>query len=204
MPKVVLEGRRSINNIQRSASLFLVKTIYSTLLAILFLFFNTPYPFMPIQMTLTSVFTIGIPSFVLALESNKNRISGNLFINIISKALPCALTIVSSILTIMALSKVIYLSYAEISTLCVILTGFSGLSLLFNLCVPFNFVRKSLFYTMSTAFLICLLFFRSFFSLASPSIKLITVAVMLCFFASFLFKMFSRIIFKTKKQAPVN
>ncbi len=198
MPKVVLEGRRSINNIQRSASLFLVKTIYSTLL------FNTLYPFMPIQMTLTSVFTIGIPSFVLALEANKSRINGNLFVNIISKALPCALTIVSSILTIMAVSKVIYLSYAEISTLCVILTGFSGLSLLFNLCLPFNFVRKFLFYAMSTAFLVCLLFFRSFFSLASPNIKLVTVAVLLCFFASFLFKMFSKIIFKTKKQAPIN
>lgn len=204
MPKVVLEGRRSINNIQRSASLFLVKTIYSTLLAILFLFFNTPYPFMPIQMTLTSVFTIGIPSFVLALEANKSRINGNLFVNIISKALPCALTIVSSILTIMAVSKVIHLSYAEISTLCVILTGFSGLSLLFNLCLPFNLVRKSLFYAMSTAFLVCLLFFRSFFSLASPNIKLVAVAVLLCFFASFLFNMFSKIIFKTKKQAPIN
>lgn len=77
MPKVVAEGRRSINNIQRSASLFLVKTIYSSILAILFVFLDFKYPFEPIQMTLLSAFTIGLPSFVLALEPNSDRIKGN-------------------------------------------------------------------------------------------------------------------------------
>lgn len=66
MPKVVAEGRRTINNIERSASLFLVKTIYMTVLAIIFLFVNTAAPFEPIQMTLVNAFTIGIPSFILA------------------------------------------------------------------------------------------------------------------------------------------
>ena len=188
MPKVVLEGRRSINNIQRSASLFLVKTIYSTLLAILFLFFNTPYPFMPIQMTLTSVFTIGIPSFVLALEPNKNRISGNLFFNIINKSLPCALTIVASILSVMALSGVLGLNYTEISTLCVILTGFNGLSLLFELCTPFNKIRKALFSLMTGAFVFCLVFFRKFFSMSELNLRLIVISVALCFLATFVFK----------------
>ena len=193
MPKVVLEGRRSINNIQRSSSLFLVKTIYSTLLAILFLFFNTPYPFMPIQMTLTSVFTIGIPSFVLALEPNKNRINGNLFINIISKSLPCALTIVASILSVMAVSNFISLDYIEISTICVILTGFNGLALLFKLCTPFNNIRKALFSLMSGSFLICIIFFKNFFSLATLNLKLIATTIALCLFAIFIFKMLSKI-----------
>ena len=196
MPKVVLEGRRSINNIQRSASLFLVKTIYSTLLAILFLFFNTPYPFMPIQMTLTSVFTIGIPSFVLALEPNKNRISGNLFFNIIIKSLPCALTIVASILSIMALSGVLGFNYTEISTLCVILTGFNGLSLLFSLCKPFNKVRKALFSLMTGTFVICLIFFTNLFSLSNLSLKLVIVSVVLCFFATFVLRLMSKLILK--------
>ena len=196
MPKVVLEGRRSINNIQRSASLFLVKTIYSTLLAILFLFLKTPYPFMPIQMTLTSVFTIGIPSFVLALEPNKNRISGNLFFNIISKSLPCALTIVASILSVMALSGVIGLNYTEISTLCVILTGFNGHSLLFKLCTPFNKIRKALFSLMSGAFVTCLVFFKSFFSLSDLSLRLIVISAVLCFFATFVFKLMSKLVLK--------
>ena len=78
MPKVVAEGRRSINNIQRSSSLFLCKTTYATLLAILFVFLPISYPFEPIQLTLTSVATIGIPSFILALEPNNERLNGKL------------------------------------------------------------------------------------------------------------------------------
>lgn len=74
MPKVVSEGRRTINNIERSASLFLVKTIYSSVLALMFLFMNESYPFVPIQLSLISVVTIGIPSFMLALEPNKEKI----------------------------------------------------------------------------------------------------------------------------------
>lgn len=87
MPEIVLEGRRTINNIERSATLFLVKTIYASILAIIFLFVNMPYPFMPIQLTLISTVTIGIPSFVLALEPNKERIKGKFLRNVISRAL---------------------------------------------------------------------------------------------------------------------
>lgn len=86
MPKIVLEGRRTINNIQRSASLFLVKTIYASILAIVFLIVNMPYPFMPIQLTLISMVTIGIPSFILALEPNKEKIQGKFLKNVISNA----------------------------------------------------------------------------------------------------------------------
>lgn len=87
MPEIVLEGRRTINNIERSATVFLVKTIYASILAIIFLFVNMPYPFMPIQLTLISTVTIGIPSFVLALEPNKERIKGKFLRNVISRAL---------------------------------------------------------------------------------------------------------------------
>ncbi|MEE0060595.1 MAG: cation-translocating P-type ATPase, partial [Acutalibacteraceae bacterium] len=86
MPKVVAEGRRSINNIQRSASLFLVKTVFSTLLSLIFVFYGASYPFMPIQMTLISAFCIGFPSFVLALEPNENKIEGSFLLNILKRA----------------------------------------------------------------------------------------------------------------------
>ncbi|MBR1779358.1 MAG: HAD-IC family P-type ATPase, partial [Clostridia bacterium] len=165
MPKVVAEGRRSINNIQRSSSLFLVKTIYATLLAIIFLFINMPYPFMPIQMTLTSVLTIGIPSFILALEPNKERIKGRLFINIVTKALPGGLSIVASILFIMVASVFVFLSNSQVSTLCVISSGFIGLLLLFKICNPFNLLRKTLFATMSIGFLVGITLFKDFFAL---------------------------------------
>ena len=177
MPKVVEEGRRSINNIQRSSSLFLVKTIYSTLLALLFLFIPMRYPFMPIQMTLTSVLTIGIPSFILALEPNKERITGNLFYNIISKSLPGALTIIFGIISTLLIAQIYPISTNEISTICVIITGFIGLSLLFKISTPFNLVRKILFSCMSTGFLISILFMRNLFSLELLNIPLLCIVV---------------------------
>lgn len=106
MPKIVAEGRRTINNIQRSASLFLVKTIYSSLLAFIFLFMNEDYPFIPIQLSLISVITIGIPSFMLALEPNNERIKGNFLKNIISKALPTGLAVVVIVCALTILRKI--------------------------------------------------------------------------------------------------
>lgn len=172
MPRVVAEGRRAINNIQRSSSLFLVKTIYSTLLAIIFLFLKSSYPFMPIQMTLTSVVTIGIPSFVLALEPNRERIKGRFFINILSKALPCAVTIVCSILAIMFASNIFHLPEDQISTLCVVSAGFCGFLLLFQISKPFNLIRKILFTTMCFIFILCTTFFSNLFSLSKISLYL--------------------------------
>ena len=98
IPKIVKEGRRTINNIERSASLFITKTIYALLLLILFLFVGRAYPFIPIQLTLTSVFTIGIPSFVLALEPNNERVKGHFLLNVTSVAFPTAITIVFNII----------------------------------------------------------------------------------------------------------
>ncbi len=86
MPKVVMEGRKVINNIQRASSLFLVKTIFSFFLSLLTLFFfSRQYPFVPIQLSLIGAVTVGIPSFFLALEANKSRISGNFFTQYIKK-----------------------------------------------------------------------------------------------------------------------
>lgn len=133
MPKVVGEGRRTINNIERSASLFLVKTIYSSTLALLFLFLSQGYPFEPIHLSLISVVTIGIPSFMLALEPNNDRIHGNFLKNIISKAIPTAITTIISILVIAFALKLGHIPQSAYSTLCVIATGISGFSLLFTL-----------------------------------------------------------------------
>ena len=133
MPKVVGEGRRTINNIERSASLFLVKTIYSCTLALLFLFLSQGYPFEPIHLSLISVVTIGIPSFMLALEPNNERIHGNFLKNVISKAIPTALTTIISILAIAIGVKFGKIPTNAYSSLCVIATGVSGISLLFTL-----------------------------------------------------------------------
>ena len=174
MPKVVAEGRRTINNIERSASLFLVKTIYSSILAILFIFMNEPYPFIPIQLTLISVVTIGIPSFVLALEPNKERIKGNFLKNVISRSLPTAISIILGILIISITKKVMLLPDNIYSTLCVISTGLCGILLLVTLTktrkseqskLPVSIFRCVLCGVMSIIFVVGLTFFKDLFGI---------------------------------------
>lgn len=181
MPLIVKEGRRTINNIERSASLFVVKTVYATLLALVFIFMPTAYPFVPIQLTLTSVFTIGIPSFVLALEPNDERIEGNFLINIFKKAIPTALAIVINILIITILGMILKLKTTEISTLAVILTGFTGFIHLYRVCKPLNKLRIALILLLILCFSIGVIGLNNLFSLTFLNFKLliITVALML-------------------------
>lgn len=165
IPKVVEEGRRTVNNIERSATLFFTKTLYSTLLAILFLFVSMNYPFQPIQLSLTSALTIGIPSFVLALQPNKNKITGNFFINIISKSIPSALTIVCDVIFVMLLSLLLKLNPDEISTMSVILVAFTGFILLFKLCYPFNKLRIAMYVLLIITFIVMVIGLNSLFEL---------------------------------------
>ncbi len=145
MPKVVAEGRRSINNLQRSASLFLVKTLLSMTLAVLFVLLPWQYPFQPIQMTLISAFTIGIPSFVLALEPNKERIRGRFLENVIVKSIPGAVCAVLGVLAVNAVGRLaLGLDYGQVSTLCVLLTAWVGVMLIIRLSVPFTPIRTAL------------------------------------------------------------
>ncbi len=152
MPSVVKEGRRVINNIEKSASLFLVKTIYSFLLSILYLIIMKPYPFVPIQLTLISTLTIGIPSFFFALESNNNRIKKGFLRNIIKRALAGALTIVINILCVVFISYKINIPQSQVSSISAILTGFTGLVILYRVSIPFNSQRKILFAFMTILF----------------------------------------------------
>lgn len=92
MPAVVMEGRRVVNNIGRTASLYLVKNIFSMLLAVFSMLFLIDYPLEPSQVSLISVFTIGIPSFFLALEQNRNQIHGHFLTNVLIQALPAGIT----------------------------------------------------------------------------------------------------------------
>lgn len=194
MPRVVAEGRRSINNIQRSASLFLVKTIYSFVLALGFLFLPLPYPFVPIQLTLISALTIGIPSFVLALEPNKDRIRGNFLKNVISKSLTGAITIIFNVAAVMILSLIMDVPVESTSSMCVILTGFTGLLLVYRLCVPFNLIRRLLFGTISAGLLLGVLVFHELFSLVPLSFSLLLWLAALLVAAFFLFQLLLRVL----------
>lgn len=169
MPHIVDEGRRVINNIQRAASLFLVKTTFSTILSILTLFFMSRYPFEPIQLTLISSCTIGIPSFFLALEANHARVEGNFLINVLGRALPGALCVVLSILYVNIASLFFKMTPAAMSTMCVLLTGTSSLIVLYRVCTPFTKKRFLIFTIMTALFVTCIVFLPGIFSLVRLS-----------------------------------
>ena len=184
MPKVVAEGRRTINNIQRSASLFLVKTIYSTILALMFLIMGDSYPFIPIQLSLISVVTIGIPSFILALEPNKEKIQGHFMQNVIAKAIPTGLTVAINIFAINSLHERGIIPTSYYSSLCVISTGICGIILLFTLAktrkseeskLPVSIFRLSLVIILTIIFILGLTILDGLFNIAplEPMLKII-------------------------------
>ena len=163
MPKVVAEGRRSINNIQRSATLFIAKTVFSILLALFFIFVTVaPYPFKPIQYTLINAFTIGIPSLILALEPNKDRIKGIFLFNILKNALPAGLTIVLSIIMSVISMQILHFTPEEYSTVSVCILTAVSMMLLFKISLPFNPLRVALFILMNVGMVIGVLCFRNF------------------------------------------
>lgn len=208
MPKVVYEGRRTINNIERSASLFLVKTIYSTILALMFLFMQETYPFIPIQLTLISTVTIGIPSFILALEPNKERVKGNFLKNVISKSLPAGITVAISIFIISILNQNGYIPDGQYSSLSVIATGICGIILLFTLSktrngentkLPISIFRFSLAIILTIIFIIGLTEFNWFFNI-SPILPMINKIILITIFSIINFIIFTFIFKKILKS----
>lgn len=186
LPDIVYEGRRSINNIRRSASLFLVKTLYTLILSVIYLFLELPYPFIPIQLSLISVISIGIPSFILALEPSNERIGNAFLSDILKKALPTALSVVLNIIILSFLESRGTISYAVTSTIATSVTGFSGLYLLFKLCLPFNRQRMILLILMIFGFYGGGITFASLFEFVSLNPTQLIITVALCTF-SFLF-----------------
>ena len=179
IPKIIEEGRRTINNIERSASLFLTKTVYATILAIAFLFISADYPFKPIQLSLISSITIGIPAFILALEPNNNLVTGNFFFNILKKSLPGGLTIVANVLSVVILSKLFSLSDNVISTMSVILVAITGFILLFKICNQFNKLKIFMFIFLIILFFSCIIGLPKLFEIVIlKPIYLISIAIL--------------------------
>ncbi|MDO4805660.1 MAG: HAD-IC family P-type ATPase [Coriobacteriales bacterium] len=168
MPEVVDEGRRSINNLQRSASLFLVKTVFSALLAVVCIVLP-PYPFIPIQMTLISSAIIGIPSFVLALEPNHDLVTGDFLENVLRRSLPASAAIVVALILVQFVERIFGLTLEQGSTLSMYLTGIVGVALIVKISQPLTPLRCALVAFVVTMLLGGSLLFRDFFKLAPIS-----------------------------------
>lgn len=140
LPEVVAEGRRSINNLQRSASLFLMKTVYSAVLALVCIVLP-PYPFIPVQMSLVSTAIIGAPSFLLALEPNHERVRGRFLTNVLSRSLPASFAIILAIVASIAASKLMGWSDGVMSTVCMFQMFAVGIALIYRISRPLNPMR---------------------------------------------------------------
>ncbi len=179
MPAVVAEGRRSINNLQRSAALFLTKTLFSMALAAICIFFP-PYPFQPIQMTLINFFCIGLPSFVLALEPNHDRVKGNFLTNVLKRALPASLMVVAAVGVCMVASGLLHTGSAALSTMSLVATSVVGCRLIWQLSWPFTPLRTALFAFIAVGIVVGVGFFPELFIIAWPALPGLAVLALAC------------------------
>ena len=166
MPEVVAEGRRTINNVERSASLLLIKTIFTCILVVICIFMKSEYFYLPIHLSLITTCTISIPSFVLALEPNHNRVRGNFMLKVVGKSLPAALTVVFNVVMIVLFRNQFNIDGNLTSTLIVIMTGTTGFIFLSRLCRPFNWFRGGLFFALVSLFIYIVMFQSEFFDLS--------------------------------------
>lgn len=177
MPEVVLEGRRVVNNIQRSASLFLVKNIFSFLLSLVSFVFMFTYPLEPSQISLISMFTIGVPAFFLALEPNKNIIKGHFLTNVFLKALPAALTDVLAVGALVIFGRTFGVSSADISTAATMLLSIVGFMILYTISAPMNVLRGVILGGCIVGLLFCSIFLNNLFAITGMTTKCVMLFV---------------------------
>ena len=188
LPSVVAEGRRVINNIERSASLYLVKNIFTFVLSLITLFFTLPYPYTPAQLSLVNALTIGIPSFILAMEPNENRISGRFMPNVIYRALPAALSDLILVVGVMLFYLAFHIKEDMLSTLCTGIMGIVGLLMIHQTSLPLNKLRKAMLIGLCAAFVVCYFFLPELFTLSAldnPSLLILVVLGLLAFSVMF-------------------
>ncbi len=177
MPSVVLEGRRVVNNIQRSASLFLVKNIFSFLLSLFSVVFMITYPLEPSQVSLISMFTIGVPAFFLALQPNKDKIQGHFLTNVFLKALPAGLTDVLAVGALVMFGQTFGVDPVDISTAATMLLAIVGFMILYKICQPFNAVRVAVWVGSAAGLLACSIFLPELFAITGMSRECIMLFV---------------------------
>lgn len=187
LPKILKEGRRSINNIERSSSLLLSKTIFTIILILACVYLSTEYFFIPIHLTLITMFTIGIPSFILALESNNELVKGNFLLKVFMKSIPSAITVVFNVIIIKLFEMHFNLDADLCSTLTVFLTATTGFIFLNNICKPYNLLRGCLMAFLLIAFGYCAIYQYSFFNISYINKDTILIFIVLFICSMYIF-----------------
>ena len=205
MPMVVAEGRRVINNIERVASLFLAKTAYSVVLSILTGVFALAYPLRPIHLTILSWFTIGLPAFFLALESNDQRVSPGFLRRVLGRAVPAGLVIAvvtMSVFAIIQLDTSIDADHAR--SVAVLVAGSVALMNLYRVARPMNRLRSMLVITMIGLFALAFLtpWTRRMFELPLTALWSYGVAAVFIVVAYPLLELGSRVATRWHREDP--
>ncbi len=188
MPEIVLEGRRVVNNVQRSASLFLVKNLFSLLLTIFSTVLMISYPLMPSQVSLISMFTIGIPGFLLALEPNKSRIKGHFLGNVLLKALPAGLTDFFAVSALVICGHVFNIPSTDIATASTLLIAVVGFMIMIKISHPFNKFKYGILALNIFGLIFCGLFLDSLFAMSDMSNICILLTIVFGFAAESMFR----------------
>lgn len=164
MPNVVAEGRRVVNNVQNSSSLFLMKTIFTILLSLFCLILGEGYPFEPSQVLLLETCVIGIPSFFLALQPNTNKINGSFLTNLLVRALPASIMFFLNVLATFLLTKLGIVTVVDYPTMASLAVTFTGLLVLYRICKPIDVYRGILFSAMLVLITLLLTFAYNIFN----------------------------------------
>ncbi len=200
MPDVVYEGRRVVNNVQRSASLFLVKNIFSLLMALFSVIFMITYPLEPAQISLISMFTIGAPGFLLALEANKSRIEGHFMTNVLLKALPGGLTDVIAVGALVVCGEVFGLKPASVGTAATMVLSVVGFMILFKISEPLNKMKHGIIWLNVAGLVFSGIFLKKLFALSDMSNICVLLMIVFGFAAESLFRYLTIIVGKIENK----
>ncbi|MDO4519682.1 MAG: cation-translocating P-type ATPase [Eubacteriales bacterium] len=186
MPQIVNQGRRVVNNIRTAASMFLIKTMFSAMLAVLTIFFGSAYPFEPIQMSLISACAVGIPTFLLAQENNFDKIDNTFLRHVFMNAFPAAITITGCVFSIMIACTGVYKSVAMLNTACFLVTGWNYMAALKTVYAPLNRFRKIVIYGMQIIFFVSAVVLQNLLTLKSLEFGMIIWVFLLMTFSPIL------------------
>ena len=204
LPSIVNEGRRVVNNIERVASMYLIKTVYSFLISIICIIFNHEYPFYPVQLSLIGVTCVGLPSFFLALEPNYVKVQKGFLVKVFRNALPSGICVFINILFLIMFTYIFKLDFESFRLVVVVVTGYLNLRLLYKVSQPLSIFRRILLYICSLSFCTLLLLFSDFFLIKSYNLMSVIFIIILIFannyIVDFLEEIYDKIVIWIEKR----
>ena len=203
MPHIVAEGRRAINNLQNSASLYLTKTIYSTALAVLFVFLNMKYPFIPIQLTLIGALFIGLPSFALAIEPNNNRLKGNFLMNVGRMAIPGGIMVFLYVVASLIYCNMTNASNEAVSTISTYALAIAAGTVFMRVCqAKDTYIKQFMPFVSVGFFVVVAVFLASFFGFSKLTYKQLNYVIVLLLISTFVIDTLRIVIEKFMGSSP--